>query len=131
MPHQVFIICFPFLVLPFPFSFYHPPSLFIIPFLFHNNLHFDIALLSVGLSADLDHFFLNQTLASLNISGSCGEREWRCRDRHYCVHQVVIVIISSMPYMSSSRRAPGLAVRRGPGLPGRERRGGGAVRERL
>merc|ERR1719282_1666780 len=27
-----------------------------------------------------------QEMASLNISG-CGEREWRCRDRHYCVHQ--------------------------------------------
>ena len=31
----------------------------------------------------------------------------------------------------SEHQAPGLAVRRGPGLPGRERRGGGRVPERV
>ena len=35
-------------------------------------------------------------MASLNISG-CGEREWRCRDRHYCVHQVAIRLVMISP----------------------------------
>ena len=72
-------------------------------------------------------------MASLNISG-CGEREWRCRDRHYCVHQVAIRLVMISPSTSwtwssswSWSTWSGLAMRRRPRLPGREWRGGRAL----